>query len=111
MNAKTLFDDKLPQMMQAAPHKAKELDAIFLFTVTGDSGGVWTINCKADKPSISSGDAGGAECTIEVEGPDFEAMLKDPQLAMQLYFQGKLKIGGNPMLATKLQQLFSMGGV
>jgi hypothetical protein len=30
-------------------------------------------------------------------------MLSDPQAGMQLYFQGKLKVTGDPMLATKLQ--------
>ena len=35
-------------------------------------------------------------------------MLSDPQAGMQLYFQGKLKVTGDPMLATKLQQFFAL---
>ena len=32
-------------------------------------------------------------------------MLTNPALGMQLYFQGKLRVTGDPMLATKLQKL------
>ena len=32
-------------------------------------------------------------------------MSETPGAAMQLYFQGKLKVTGNAMLATKLQQI------
>ncbi len=109
MDAKTMFGDKLPKLIESAPDKAKELNAIYLFNVTGDGGGTWTVDLKNDPPSCKEGDAGNAECTVEVSDEDFAAMLKDPQLGMQLYFQGKLKVSGDPMLATKLQQLFTLG--
>jgi putative sterol carrier protein len=109
MDAKTLFGQRLPKMLTQVPEKAKELDAIFFFNISGDTGGTWTVDLKADPPAVSDGDAGTAECTIEATDEDFNAMLKDPQLGMQLYFQGKLKITGDPMLATKLQQLFQLG--
>ncbi|MCA9665780.1 MAG: SCP2 sterol-binding domain-containing protein [Myxococcales bacterium] len=111
MDAKTLFNEKLPQLIEKEPDKARELDAIYLFNITGDNGGTWTVDVKSESPSIKEGDSGNAECSIEVTSEDFEAMMKDPQVGMQLYFQGKLKVSGNPMLATKLQQLFQMGGL
>jgi hypothetical protein len=37
-------------------------------------------------------------------------MLTNPAMGMQLYFQGKLKVTGDPMLATKLQKLFQLNG-
>ena len=54
------------------------------------------------------GDTGKAQCTIELAHEDFKAMLGNPQVGMQLYFQGKLRVTGDPMLATKLQQFFAM---
>ncbi|MFH1130237.1 MAG: SCP2 sterol-binding domain-containing protein [Pseudomonadota bacterium] len=108
MDAKTLFDKKLPEMIKTSPNKAKELEAIYLFKIKGDNGGVWTVDLKSDSPGVSKGDKGNADCTIELADSDFEAMLKNSQLAMQLFFQGKLKVTGNPMLATKLQQLFEL---
>jgi hypothetical protein len=35
-------------------------------------------------------------------------MLTDPNAGMQLYFQGKLRVSGDPMLAMKLQQFFDL---
>lgn len=109
MDAKQMFGEKLPKWLADSPDKARALNAVFLFNITGDGGGTWTVDLKSDPPSCKEGDGGGAECTIEVANEDFTAMLKEPQLGMQLYFQGKLKVTGDPMLATKLQQLFALG--
>jgi predicted lipid carrier protein YhbT len=35
-------------------------------------------------------------------------MLTDPNAGMQLYFQGRLMVSGDPMLAMKLQQLLDL---
>ena len=58
-------------------------------------------------PSVSKGNAGNAQCSITCASEDFSEMLKDPQVGMQLYFQGKLTVEGDPMLATQLQELFN----
>ena len=108
MDAKTLFDQKLPEMLKAHPDKARELDAVYTFKISGEAGGTWTVDLKADPPTVSAGESGTADCTIEVSDEDFATMLSDPNAGMQLYFTGKLKVSGNPMLATKLQQLFSL---
>jgi putative sterol carrier protein len=105
-DASELFDVKLTDALKQHPDKAKEVNAIYCFNITGDGGGLWTVNLTSDPPSVEKGDAGSAQCKIEVAHDDFMEMLKDPQVGMQLYFQGKLKVEGDPMLATKLQQLF-----
>ncbi len=109
MDAKSLFNEKLPKSLEKNPDRAKELDAVYLFKVSGDDGGTWTLDCKADPPTCTEGESTEPECTIEVTGEDFTEMMKDPALAMQLFFQGKIKIGGDPMLATKLQTIFGLG--
>ena len=109
MDAKTLFNEKLPAALTKDPSRARDLDAIYLFKVTGERGGTWTVDCKAEAPKVVEGEEGAPECTIEIADEDFEAMLKDPQMAMQLFFQGKIKITGDPVLATKLGNLFGMG--
>ena len=35
-------------------------------------------------------------------------MLADPNAGMQLYFQGRLMVSGDPMLAMKLQSFFDI---
>lgn len=108
-SAQELFNQQVPEALSKFPDKAKEIGAIYLFKITGDDGGTWTVDLAGAPPSCTSGDKGNAQCTIEVAHADFKQMLSNPALGMQLYFQGKLRVTGDPMLATKLQKLFSMG--
>ncbi len=107
MSAKTYFTEKVPAMLEKHPDKAKQAGAVFAFNITGDGGGQWTMDLKSDTPTISDG-LGEADCTIEMANEDFEAMMENFQLAMQFFFTGKLKVEGDPMLATKLQNV--LGG-
>lgn len=107
-DAKELFDVMIPEALSKHPDKAKEVNAIYCFKISGDGGGEWTVDLAGEPPKVDTGDSGNAQCTIEVEHDDFKSMLSDPQVGMQLYFQGKLKVTGDPMLATKLQQFFDI---
>jgi putative sterol carrier protein len=108
-SAHELFDKQVPEAIAKNPDKAKEIGAVYLFKITGDDGGEWTVDLVSATPSCQKGVHGTPQCTIEVAHADFKSMLTNPALGMQLYFQGKLKVTGDPMLATKLQKLFSMG--
>ncbi len=107
-SAKELFDEQVPKAIAKNPDKAKEIGAVYLFKIAGDGGGEWTVDLASATPSCTTGAGATPQCTIEVAHEDFKAMLGNPQLGMQLYFQGKLRVTGDPMLATKLQKLFSM---
>ncbi len=98
------FGENLPKKIAANEDKAKAIGAVFLFTVTGDGGGIWTVDLK-NSPGVREGDDGSSECAIEVSAPDWELMSENPSSAMQLYFSGKLKVSGNMMLATKFQKI------
>jgi hypothetical protein len=108
-SASELFDKQVPAALAAHPDKAKEIGAVYLFKITGDDGGEWTVDLQSATPTCTKGVHGTAQCTIEVAHADFKSMLANPAMGMQLYFQGKLRVTGDPMLATKLQKLFSMG--
>jgi hypothetical protein len=104
-----LFDNLLPVGLAKFPDRAREIGAVYLFKITGDGGGEWTVNCSpALPPSCVRGDLGKAQCKVEIANPDFQTMLADPNVSMQLYFQGKLRVNGDPMLAMKLQHLFAL---
>jgi ubiquinone biosynthesis protein UbiJ len=93
-NAQDLFDNLVPKGLADYPDKARELNAIYC--------------CTSDPPVCVKGDNGKAQCTVDVSNEDFNTMLSDPNAGMQLYFQGKLRVSGDPMLAMKLQQLFEI---
>jgi len=101
-DAQTSFTQDIPRSIESDIEKAKAVDAVFLFRVTGEDGGVWTVNMK-DAPGVTEGDAGGAECTIELTTDDWKAMTEKPGAAMQFFMQGKIRVIGNALLATKLQ--------
>ncbi len=103
-DAKTDFTTNLPAKISDDPDNAKDIDAVFLFKITGDDGGTWTVNCR-DDVGVHEGEVGEADCTLELSSEDWQAISDNPQMAMQLYFQGKLKVSGDAMKATKLQQL------
>lgn len=106
-NADDLFD-QLAAGISRAPQKAREIAAIYCFKITGANGGEWTVDCRANPPTCVRGDGGKAQCIVEVGSDDFLKMLVDPNLGMQLYFQGKLRVSGDPTLAMKLQALFEL---
>lgn len=109
-DAQELFNELIPQALEKFPDKAREVNAIYCFKITGEGGGTWTVDLTSDPPDVKPEDTGSAQCTIEVAHDDFKTMLQDPQAGMQLYFQGKLKVTGDPMLATKLTQFFDLAG-
>jgi putative sterol carrier protein len=106
--ASEIFDLKLPASLAADPAKGREINAVYLMKITGDGGGVWTVDLAGDPPACVRGETKKAECTIEVAHADFLAMLATPALAISLFSTGKLKVAGNPMLAMKLQKLFQL---
>lgn len=108
-SASELFDTLLPAALAKAPDKAREVGAIYVFKIGGE--GEWTVDLKSETPSITKGVTPGAQCTIEVQGSDFMSMLSNPALGMQLFMTGKLRVAGDPMLAMKLQKLFSIATV
>jgi putative sterol carrier protein len=101
-DAKTSFTRNIPQSIERDLDKARAVDAVFLFKINGEDGGTWTVNMK-DAPGVTEGDAGNAECTIELSNEDWKAMTEKPGAAMQFFMQGKIKLTGNALLATKLQ--------
>jgi putative sterol carrier protein len=103
-DAQTDFSTRLPNKISADLEKAKAVGAVFVFKINGDGGGTWTIDCKNDI-GVREGADPAADCTLELSSEDWKTISENAGAAMQLYFTGKLKVSGNAMLATKLQQI------
>jgi hypothetical protein len=108
MDAKILFNEQMPKTLLKNPEKARELNAIYLFNILGEDGGVWTVDLKSNPPTCEPGDAKKAECTIEISAADFKTLMGNTQMAMMLFFQGKIKVSGDPTLATRLPALLKL---
>lgn len=92
------FTKTIPAKIENEP-AVKDIGASFAFNI--DGGTSYTIDLKEGK--VAEG-AGEADCTINVGKDDFEALLDNPSMAMQLFMTGKLT-ADNLGLATQLQTL------
>ena len=109
LSVKAYFDQKVPQALASHPEKAKDVAAIYLFKVAGPDGGTWTVDLVATPPSCLPGEHGTPQCTIECADADLRTMIEGGmQAAMNLFFSGKLKVSGDPALATRLTKLLAM---
>ncbi len=107
-SAKELFDVALPNGLKANVEMAKSIGSIYCFKISGPNGGTWTVNLKADPPSVKPEADAAAQCSISIADTDFEALLGNPKLGMQFFMTGKLKVGGNQSLAMKLEQVLKL---
>src|SRR5450631_1807228 len=107
VDIKKIFNETLPAGLAKHPDDAKTIGAKYQINITGEGGGEWQVDVTATGPSCKPG-SGDADCTITITSEDFQKLIENPQQnGMQLFFAGKLKVGGNPTLAMKLQKLFS----
>jgi hypothetical protein len=110
-SVKTFFDQKVPEVLKTSPEKAKDIAAVYLFNISGPDGGTWTVDLVSSPPTCQVGAHGTPQCSIESTDDDFRSMIDGGmQAAMQLFFSGKLKVTGDPNLATKLSKLLQMAG-
>src|SRR4029453_2589503 len=100
-SVKEFFDSRVPTELAKNPDKTNDVAAIYLFKISGHDGGTWTADLKSTPPTCVTGAGATPQCTIEATDADFRSMIDGGmQAAMQLFFSGKLKVTGDPNLAT-----------
>lgn len=102
---KELFEKTIPDNVNKDQEKAKGLNAVYQFDITGDEAGSWVVYATAAKVGVQSGPSPDAKCTITVSGKDILDIVSgklNPQMA---FMSGKLKIKGDMGLALKLQNV------
>lgn len=109
LSVKSYFDEKVPAALAANPDKAKDVAAVYLFKISGADGGTWTVDLVSSPPTCKPGAEATPQCTIECSDEDLRTMISGGmQAAMSLFFSGKLKVSGDPSLATRLTKLLQM---
>gem|GEM_PF-2970 len=94
------------QRVAENPNLVQRINATFQFHIDGDPGGDWVVDLKQGDGDVRSGVIENADCTISMAEGDFVDLAHGKLNAMAAFAQGKIKVQGNPMLATKLQGLF-----
>lgn len=90
------------------PEKAKGLDAIIQYHLTGEEGGDWIIKIHDDKCTVQEGTAENPKMTLTADAREFRDILLGKIDGMTAFMQGKLKLAGDLNLAMKLTSYFKM---
>jgi len=105
MTPKQIFEEKIAGQIKADPAKAKALNAIYQFDISGPNGGTWNVSLKGDNPGVAAGPATSPGCTITMSDKDFVDLVSGKLQGQTAFMSGKLKIKGDMSLAMKLQQV------
>lgn len=100
MTPKQIFEERIDTRLKADPAKAKAVNAIYQFDITGDNGGTWTVDLT--QPGVTVGSGGKAQCTITMTSKDFVDIITEKLNPQMAFLQGRLKVAGDMSLALKL---------
>jgi putative sterol carrier protein len=107
-NVKTILESEIPGLLKSRPDLAKDINAVIHFNITGEQGGVWTMDLTKAADWVSSGAQGTPKMTITVSDQDFVKIRQKQLNAQMAAMQGKLKFKPMDMgLAMKLGKLLS----
>jgi putative sterol carrier protein len=88
------------------PQKLAGMDAIVLFDLSGEGGGLWTATVADNILTIAEGATTVPTTTLKMTAADFMALLSGDLNPMAAFIQGRLKVEGDMSLAMRLQTLF-----
>ena len=104
-SVKELFEERIPQKLQAHPDVAEKIGAVFQFEVSGPDGGSWYVDLSKPGGAVCAGTSADAGCTVAVKDSDLIALVNGKLSAGMAFMTGKIKIKGDYGLAMKLQQV------
>ena len=94
----------LPQHFNS--QAAGDLKAVYVFNVTGDGGGDYTIRVADGKAAVERGSADKPDLKVTISAADMSAMLAKELDATTAFMTGKLMLDGDISLALKMGELF-----
>ncbi|NIM93852.1 MAG: hypothetical protein GTO18_09095 [Anaerolineales bacterium] len=97
---------RMPEAFQ--PDKAKGVDAVIQFNLTGDQGGSWYVTIKDETCKVDDGQADAPNLTIAADGQDMADIFTGKLNAMAAFSGGKLKLSGDLGLSMKLMNFFKL---
>ncbi len=97
---------KMPEAFNA--EKAKGVDVVFQYHISGPMGGDWTVKVKDVACTVETGKADKPTCSLRIVDTDFVDMISGKLDPMQAFTSGKLKIDGDVMKSQLIGKLFKL---
>jgi 50S ribosomal protein L16 3-hydroxylase len=102
---RAFFKEQLPAHLNSA--KAPPVMGLFVFDVTGEGGGRWTLDFRGTPAACRVGPAEGADCTITLTDEDLAAVLRRKADLEELFYAQRVQVEGDLNRAAGLLQLFT----
>ena len=100
------FDTLNTRFVAAA---SKGVTAIYQFDLTGPGGGVWHVLIDDGKIEVKTGPNPAATSTVEASAEDYVKIANNEINGLRAVMTRRMKIGGNLVLARKMQNMFPVG--
>lgn len=104
LDAREVFEVHMPKRFAENPGLSARVNAKYKFVLTGDGGGVWSVDLTREPAAVREEDA-EAQCTITVPSSVFVDIVSGRLSGQKAFTSGKLKVAGNLALALKLGTL------
>lgn len=100
-------EESLTEMSKAfKPQVAGNLNATYLFDVSGPGGGKWSLSIQDGKCNLKTGTVSSPTVTISISDQDWLAIHNGSLNSQMAFMMGKLRVSGDMGLAMKLQSMF-----
>ena len=108
-----MSDITVEELMSRMPEafiaeKAKGVEAVVQYNLTGEEGGKWVITIANDECTVVPGETENPTMVLTADAQDYKDVVTGKQDAMQAFMKGKLRLSGDLGLAMKLTGFFRM---
>lgn len=104
-SARAFFEEQLPAHLRGATRPPA--GGLFVFHVTGEGGGNWSLDLGGMPPACRNGVTDGADCTITLTAEDLISVLRRKVELEELFYSQRVHVTGDLNRAAVLPQLFT----
>ena len=103
----TTVQEVFEHVSKVDPAKIQGINGIFLFDLSGEGGGKWTLTLADGGAKLEEGETTSPSVTLAMDTQDFVAMTNGELNAVSAFMQGKIKVSGDMSLAMRLQSILT----
>lgn len=96
--------ETMPQAFR--PERARRVDAVIQFKLSGEGGGNWYAIIKDGTCTVTEGVSEGAQGTIMMDASDYVALAAGELGGMKAFLSGRIKTSGDFTLLKKMETWF-----